>query len=80
MGKYWGFSDISKKVFSFSRKWFKLKKYEMLVDSINAMSMDKLSCGTNCHPGILGLKPLGGSKVNSALHPSKVVEMSSRNS
>ena len=29
--------------------------------------------------GVLCLKPLGGSEVNSAFHPSKVDKMSTRN-
>ena len=32
------------------------------------------------NPGVPGLKPLGGCKVDSAFHPSKVDEMSTRNS
>ena len=31
------------------------------------------------NPGVLCLKPLGGTKVDSAFHPSKVYKMSSRN-
>ena len=30
--------------------------------------------------GITGSKPLGGSKVNSAFHPSEVDQMTARNS
>ena len=31
------------------------------------------------NPGVPNSKPLGGSKVNSAFHPSKADEMSARN-
>ena len=31
------------------------------------------------NPGVLCSKPLGGSKVDSAFHPSKVDKMSTRN-
>ena len=31
------------------------------------------------NPGVLCSKPLGGSKVDSAFHPSEVDEMSTRN-
>ena len=31
------------------------------------------------NPGVLCLKPLGGSKVDSAFHPSKVDQMRTRN-
>ena len=31
------------------------------------------------NPGVPCLKPLGGSKVDSAFHPSKVDKMSTRN-
>ena len=33
----------------------------------------------NVNPGVLCSKPLGGSKVDSAFHPSEVDEMSTRN-
>ena len=32
------------------------------------------------NPEVLGSKPLGSSKVDSAFHPSRVPEMSTRNS
>ena len=31
------------------------------------------------NPGVLSSKPLGGSKVDSAFHPSEVDEISTRN-
>ena len=32
------------------------------------------------NPGVPDLKPLGGSKVDSAFHPSEVYQMSTRSS
>ena len=43
------------------------------------MSNDLVIKVLDSNPGIPGSKPLGGSKVNSAGHPSEVDKISTRN-